>query len=703
MPLFSSRARAARHAAATRGGRLVETLESRCLMTVVPVAGFTPGDVTGAAGSTGGVDLTRFVDDDAATSHTVRMAFPTGSVDIRTFDTEVPGNVRNFLSYVRGGPAGDGYEGTYFHRYVADFVLQGGSFYPRGVTAQNPGEPVDETGQPVVTDEVPAGQGRSNTRGTLAFARQGGNPNSAGSGFFFNLADNSENLNFQNEGFDVFGEVTSGTTTAGQPAADPVADVLLPLAQLPTTQQVILDALVLQPNITFNATSSNPEAVSVGLLSTPGVGRLGLQFVGPVGSTSQITVTATQPGQATPVTLTFDATVTAPPNLQVTLGGADGAKSVTFTDADGTVGTVSVKGAGTATVTLAGTGLTQEAARGRVTVGGAATGVEGIVVTGGSASTAVTVAGKGGSDGVVNLAGLTSDSALRSFSARTATVTGPVTLGGPVGRLDLGDVTGATISIGETGSGTPSVVTLGTATGASITSAGGLKSVTATAFAAQGETRGTISAPIIGTITSRGDMTQNVNSTGSIRSITAAGNLTGQLTAASIGALSVRGAVSAARVTVTGAFSPAAVLLGKVTVGGGIANTIITSSGNVGAVSAASLDGVTIFAGVAGSVSPVTLPSQTADFPDPASIKSITSKGATSDVVIAAFTLGKVNLGTLATTNNGTGFGLAADTVRTVTGNIGTGRQSLRNLNTAEDVAQQTQGADLGDFRIVVV
>jgi cyclophilin family peptidyl-prolyl cis-trans isomerase len=53
--------------------------------------------------------------------------------------------------------------------------------------------------------------GISNTRQTVAMAKQPGNPDSATSQFFINLADNSENLDNQNGGFTVFGRVVSGT------------------------------------------------------------------------------------------------------------------------------------------------------------------------------------------------------------------------------------------------------------------------------------------------------------------------------------------------------------------------------------------------------------------------------------------------------------------------------------------------------------
>lgn len=123
---------------------------------------------------------------------------------------EAPRTSLNFLQYVEDGF----YDGTLFHRIIADFVVQGGGFLP-GLTEQ--------TGirDPI---ENEFSEDRSNVRGTLAMAKFGNDPDSATSQFFINLEDNSSNLDNQNGGFSVFAEVSEGMDIVDAMAEVEVSD-----------------------------------------------------------------------------------------------------------------------------------------------------------------------------------------------------------------------------------------------------------------------------------------------------------------------------------------------------------------------------------------------------------------------------------------------------------------------------------------------
>ncbi|MGB5180051.1 MAG: peptidylprolyl isomerase [Gammaproteobacteria bacterium] len=139
----------------------------------------------------------------SAAAFYVRVQTDLGSFDIELFDTVAPLTVANFMNYVNDGD----YDGTFIHRSAPDFVLQmggyifepdQGDFFGDG-TSQIPTDP------PVINEFW-----MSNIRGTIAMAKSPGDPNSATSEFFINLADNSENLDNQNGGFTVFAQVIDG-------------------------------------------------------------------------------------------------------------------------------------------------------------------------------------------------------------------------------------------------------------------------------------------------------------------------------------------------------------------------------------------------------------------------------------------------------------------------------------------------------------
>lgn len=143
-----------------------------------------------------------------------------GTVFLELFDDR-PLTEANFLQYVNGGL----YNDTLMHRLAFDsttgapFVLQGGGYYPSYLTlpsplniALNPNAVVDldgnlSTPNPTVQNEFLNSPFRTNGPGTIAMAKLSGDPNSASNQFFFNLGDNSNNLDNQNGGFTVFGQI----------------------------------------------------------------------------------------------------------------------------------------------------------------------------------------------------------------------------------------------------------------------------------------------------------------------------------------------------------------------------------------------------------------------------------------------------------------------------------------------------------------
>lgn len=130
-----------------------------------------------------------------ASATTVQFQTVLGDFEVNLFDKTTPKTVENFLAYVNA----NAYTNTIIHRSVSGFVVQGGGFkytgeLPLAGITQN----AKVTNEPVY----------SNLRGTIAMAKLGSDANSATNQWFFNLADNSANLDKQNGGFTVFGQVT---------------------------------------------------------------------------------------------------------------------------------------------------------------------------------------------------------------------------------------------------------------------------------------------------------------------------------------------------------------------------------------------------------------------------------------------------------------------------------------------------------------
>jgi peptidyl-prolyl cis-trans isomerase A (cyclophilin A)/peptidyl-prolyl cis-trans isomerase B (cyclophilin B) len=143
----------------------------------------------------------------------VELDTTAGKIKIELYFDAAPKTVENFLAYVKAKT----YDGTQFHRVIPKFMIQGG-----GYDAEFKQKPT----KPPVENE--AGQsskaGLLNVPGTVAMARTG-DPHSATSQFFINVADN-KSLNFreatvQGYGYTVFGKVVDGMDVVKKIAAAP--------------------------------------------------------------------------------------------------------------------------------------------------------------------------------------------------------------------------------------------------------------------------------------------------------------------------------------------------------------------------------------------------------------------------------------------------------------------------------------------------
>jgi len=133
---------------------------------------------------------------------TVLLRTTMGDVRIELFDDTMPITAGNFRKLVEKGL----YDGTVFHRVIAGFMIQGGD--PEGTGYGGPGY--------TIKDELPASN--RNARGTISMANSG--PNTGGSQFFINVADNHR----LNPKHPAFGKVVGGMEVVDAISRTPTDD-----------------------------------------------------------------------------------------------------------------------------------------------------------------------------------------------------------------------------------------------------------------------------------------------------------------------------------------------------------------------------------------------------------------------------------------------------------------------------------------------
>jgi len=188
-----------------------------------------------------------------AQAKTATIQTPLGDIVIELLEADAPNTVANFLQYIEGNR----YDKTFIHRSArqvdgSPFVIQGGGFTF-----------IDDLVGSVATFPPVENEFKiSNTRGTVAMAKLGGQPNSATSQWFINLSDNSANLDGQNGGFTVFARVIGD----GMAVADAISE--LPTLDADGSSGSTFDTLpvinyssgnILEENLVMTAVSAESE------------------------------------------------------------------------------------------------------------------------------------------------------------------------------------------------------------------------------------------------------------------------------------------------------------------------------------------------------------------------------------------------------------------------------------------------------------
>lgn len=156
-----------------------------------------------------------------------------GTIEIELYEDTMPITAGNFKKLVSEGY----YDGIKFHRVIDGFMIQGGDPITKTDEVLRYG-----TGGPgyAIPDEHIQGELLTNVRGTISMANSG--PDSGGSQFFINLADNI-NLDFDKQPLQskhpVFGRVV-----AGMDVVDSIGKVDTNAMDLPLEEVVIESATI---------------------------------------------------------------------------------------------------------------------------------------------------------------------------------------------------------------------------------------------------------------------------------------------------------------------------------------------------------------------------------------------------------------------------------------------------------------------------
>jgi cyclophilin family peptidyl-prolyl cis-trans isomerase len=681
-------------AAARRRKRLaaaIESLESRTLLSVSISQQIAPVSLPVGTGTT--LNLAQDFTDPQTTGTFVEFQTSLGDIEVQLFNQSTPLTVANFLQYVNGGL----YNNTIIHRSVSDFIVQGGGY--------------TTTGAPITTfAPVQNEPGISNTLGTIAMAKVSGEPDSATSQFFFNTANNSQVLDNENGGFTVFGDIVQGLNVVEQinnlttvsTTLGPTSFQNLPLLSATggtspsNLVQVTSVATVAAPQLTITAVSDDTK-----LLTTTVTGEnLALNAVAGQSGYAHVTITATGPS-GTSVTQVVRVHVVGGQTLDVPLGNGH-PRSVSYRDSSGNAATLTFSGPGSAVAAFSGTGLSL----GGGTVRGKDVGLDSFTANGTTAASSLAITGPASRTKTVGVGDLTFNGSAGTVRLQHATLDGDLAVSGSVRNLVIDVAEDGSISVG---SGSALNVDAGIFVNEALTSLAPIIDLKGAEWINPTDGAG-ITAPSIKMLKVDSDFTPGLTLNGSgsqlLGSIRVGGfiggtwtvpgklpnlrvggtaedfdatftnpisvlslplGFDGDLSVPSIGELKA-GSMTDADLTLTGAFAAGRKDLGRLKIAGEIDNSVVESTGNIGAVSARGIDVSALYAGVTSLESGGNLPNVSTDFSSHASIASVQTRGVQKSLGfsasdIAAWTLGNLQLGKTTVNNDGSSFGVAADSI----------------------------------------
>jgi hypothetical protein len=134
-----------------------------------------------------------------------------------------------------------------------------------------------------------------------------------------------------------------------------------------------------------------------------------------------------------------------PPSFDVTLG-AGRAKSIRFTDPDGTLATLTWSGPGSAVVHFSGASLSDTLSRNTMTINGVAT-IAGINASSTKSSSSLTILTRGGTNSI-NIPNFAASSSFGRLVAKTAALAGTFSVAGNASAILVGSMTGLSATFG---------------------------------------------------------------------------------------------------------------------------------------------------------------------------------------------------------------------------------------------------------------